>query len=207
MLGMHGTYEANMAMHDCDVMLCVGARFDDRITGRTDAFSPNSKKIHIDIDPSSINKNIRVDVPIIGDCANVLGDLLQVFKAEAKKPDIKPWWQEIATMARAQFAVPTGRTTTSILPQYAIQRLFELTRGRDTYITTEVGQHQMWAAQFFGFEEPHRWMTSGGLGTMGYGLPAALGVQVAHPRQPRDRHRRRRLGADDDAGDVDGGSV
>ena len=206
MLGMHGTYEANMAMHDCDVMLCVGARFDDRITGRVDAFSPGSKKIHIDIDPSSINKNIRVDVPIIGDAANVLGDLLQVFKAEAKKPDIKAWWQEIAKW-RARNSLAYKKNNDIILPQYAIERLFEATRGRDTYITTEVGQHQMWAAQFFGFEEPHRWMTSGGLGTMGYGLPAALGVQVAHPRQPRDRHRRRRLGADDDAGDVDGGSV
>ena len=206
MLGMHGTYEANMAMHDCDVMLCVGARFDDRITGRVDAFSPGSKKIHIDIDPSSINKNIRVDMPIIGDAANVLGDLLQVFKAEAKKPDIKAWWQEIAKW-RARNSLSYKKNSDIILPQYAIERLFEATRGRDTYITTEVGQHQMWAAQFFGFEEPHRWMTSGGLGTMGYGLPAALGVQVAHPRQPRDRHRRRRLGADDDAGDVDGGSV
>src|SRR5256886_5416222 len=180
MLGMHGTYEANMAMHDCDAMLCVGARFDDRITGRTDAFSPGSKKIHIDIDPSSINKNIRVDVPIIGDAGNVLGDLLQVFKAEAKKPDIKPWWAEIAKW-RARNSLSYRKNNDIILPQYAIQRLFELTRGRDTYITTEVGQHQMWAAQFFGFEEPHRWMTSGGLGTMGYGLPAALGVQVAHP--------------------------
>ncbi len=206
MLGMHGTYEANMAMHDCDVMLCVGARFDDRITGRTDAFSPGSKKIHIDIDPSSINKNIRVDVPIIGDAANVLGDLLQVFKAEAKKPDIKAWWQQIAQW-RARNSLSYKKNNDIILPQYAIQRLFEATRGRDTYITTEVGQHQMWAAQFFGFEEPHRWMTSGGLGTMGYGLPSALGVQVAHPRQPRHRHRGRRLGADDDAGNVDRGSV
>jgi acetolactate synthase-1/2/3 large subunit len=180
MLGMHGTYEANMAMHDCDVMLCVGARFDDRITGRVDAFSPGSKKIHIDIDPSSINKNIRVDVPIIGDAGNVLGDLLQVFKAEAKKPDIKPWWQEIAKW-RARNSLSYKKSNEIILPQHAIQKLFEATQGHDTYITTEVGQHQMWAAQFFGFEEPHRWMTSGGLGTMGYGLPAALGVQVAHP--------------------------
>src|SRR5436190_2365236 len=180
MLGMHGTYEANMAMHDCDVMLCVGARFDDRITGRTDAFSPGSKKIHIDIDPSSINKNIRVDVPIIGDAANVLGDLLQVFRSEAKKPDVRAWWQEIAKW-RARNSLSYKKNNDIILPQFAIQRLFEATRGRDVYVTTEVGQHQMWAAQFFGFEEPHRWMTSGGLGTMGYGLPAALGVQVAHP--------------------------
>lgn len=180
MLGMHGTYEANMAMHDCDVMLCIGARFDDRITGRTDAFSPNSRKIHIDIDPSSINKNIRVDVPIVGDVGNVLGDLLQVFKAEAKKPDTKAWWATIATWkARNSLAYKPNKDV--IMPQYALQRLFELTRKHDTYITTEVGQHQMWAAQFYGFEKPNRWMTSGGLGTMGYGLPAALGVQVAHP--------------------------
>jgi acetolactate synthase I/II/III large subunit len=177
---MHGTYEANMAMHDCDVMLCIGARFDDRITGRTDAFSPGSKKIHVDIDPSSINKNIRVDIPIIGDAGNVMGDLLQVFKAEAKKPDVKAWWQQIAQW-RARNSLAYRPSNDVILPQYAIQRLFELTRGKDTYITTEVGQHQMWAAQFFGFDEPHRWMTSGGLGTMGYGLPAAVGVQMAHP--------------------------
>ncbi|MET0971637.1 MAG: thiamine pyrophosphate-dependent enzyme, partial [Tardiphaga sp.] len=180
MLGMHGTYEANMAMHDCDVMLCVGARFDDRITGRTDAFSPHSKKIHIDIDPSSINKNIRVDVPIIGDCGNVLGDILQVFKAEAKKPDIKAWSQQI-TAWRARNSLAFKANSELILPQHAIRRLYENTKHLDTYITTEVGQHQMWAAQFYGFEEPNRWMTSGGLGTMGYGLPAALGVQVAHP--------------------------
>jgi acetolactate synthase-1/2/3 large subunit len=180
MLGMHGTYEANMAMHDCDVMLCVGARFDDRITGRTDAFSPHSKKIHIDIDPSSINKNIRVDVPIIGDCGNVLGDILQVFKAEAKKPDTRAWSQQI-TAWRARNSLAFKANSEIILPQHAIRRLYENTKHLDTYITTEVGQHQMWAAQFYGFEEPNRWMTSGGLGTMGYGLPAALGVQVAHP--------------------------
>src|SRR6478735_8415933 len=180
MLGMHGTYEANMAMHDCDVMLCIGARFDDRITGRTDAFSPGSKKIHIDIDPSSINKNIRVDIPIIGDAGSVMADLLQAFKAEGKNPKIDPWWFEIGRW-RARNSLAYKKNDDVILPQFAIQRLFEATRGRDTYITTEVGQHQMWAAQFFGFEQPHRWMTSGGLGTMGYGLPAAIGVQVAHP--------------------------
>jgi len=179
MLGMHGTYEANMAMHDCDVMLCIGARFDDRITGRTDAFSPGSKKIHVDIDPSSINKNIRVDVPIIGDAGSVIADLLAAFKATAKQPKIDPWWFEIGRW-RARNSLAYKKNNDIILPQFAIQRLFEATRGHDTYITTEVGQHQMWAAQFFGFEEPHRWMTSGGLGTMGYGLPAALGVQVAH---------------------------
>jgi len=181
MLGMHGTYEANMAMHDCDVMLCVGARFDDRVTGRPDAFSPNSKKIHIDIDPSSINKNIRVDVPIIGDVANVLADLLEGLKAESKRPDLKPWWSQIATW-RARNSLAFKKSDDVILPQYAIQRLFEATKNRDTYITTEVGQHQMWAAQFYGFEQPNRWMTSGGLGTMGYGFPSAIGVQVAHPK-------------------------
>jgi acetolactate synthase I/II/III large subunit len=179
MLGMHGTYEANMAMHDCDVMLCIGARFDDRITGRTDAFSPGSKKIHIDIDPSSINKNIRVDVPIIGDAGSVMSDLLEGLKKESRKPKIDPWWFEIGRW-RARNSLAYKKNNDVILPQFAIQRLFEATRGHDTYITTEVGQHQMWAAQFFGFEEPHRLMTSGGLGTMGYGLPAALGAQVAH---------------------------
>jgi acetolactate synthase-1/2/3 large subunit len=180
MLGMHGTYEANMAMHGCDVMLCIGARFDDRVTGRPDAFSPDSTKIHVDIDPSSINKSIRVDVPIVGDAADVMGDLLQLFSAEAKKPNIKAWWKQIAQW-KARDSLAYKQSSDVIMPQYAIQRLFELTRDKDTYITTEVGQHQMWAAQFYGFEEPHRWMTSGGLGTMGYGLPAALGVQVAHP--------------------------
>ncbi len=180
MLGMHGTYESNMTMHGCDVMLCIGARFDDRITGRTDAFSPGSKKIHIDIDPSSINKNIKVDVPIIGDVADVLRDLIAAFKAEGKKPDTKAWWQQIGTW-RSRNSLAYKQNYDLIMPQYAIQRLYEATRGRDTYITTEVGQHQMWAAQFYGFEEPKRWMTSGGLGTMGYGLPAAVGVQVAHP--------------------------
>jgi acetolactate synthase-1/2/3 large subunit len=181
MLGMHGTYEANMAMHDCDVMLCVGARFDDRVTGRPDAFSPNSKKIHIDIDPSSINKNIRVDVPIIGDVANVLADVLEGLKAETKRPDLKPWWVQIAKW-RARNSLAFRKNDDVILPQYAIQRLYEATKNRDTYITTEVGQHQMWAAQFYGFEQPNRWMTSGGLGTMGYGFPSAIGVQVAHPK-------------------------
>ena len=180
-LGMHGTYEANMTMHDCDVMLCVGARFDDRITGRTDAFSPNSKKIHIDIDPSSINKNIRVDVPIIGDVAHVLADMLEGLKAETKKPDLKPWWAQITTW-RARNSLAFRKNDEVILPQYAIQRLYELTKNRDTYITSEVGQHQMWAAQFYHFNEPNRWMTSGGLGTMGYGLPASVGVQLAHPK-------------------------
>ncbi|OJU36203.1 MAG: acetolactate synthase, large subunit, biosynthetic type, partial [Rhizobiales bacterium 68-8] len=182
MLGMHGSYEANMAMHDCDVMLCLGARFDDRITGRLDAFSPNSKKIHIDIDASSINKNVRVEVPIVGDVGRALEDMVRLWRASAK-PDRKglaPWWEQIARWrARDSFAYKPSADV--IMPQFAIERLFEATRGRDTYITTEVGQHQMWAAQFYGFEAPNRWMTSGGLGTMGYGLPAALGVQIAHP--------------------------
>ncbi|MBA8839434.1 acetolactate synthase 3 large subunit [Ochrobactrum sp. RH2CCR150] len=183
MLGMHGTFEANMTMHDCDVMLCVGARFDDRITGRLNAFSPNSKKIHIDIDPSSINKNVRVDVPIIGDVAHVLEDIVRQFRASDKKPEkktIAAWWEQIDRW-RARNSLAYTPNKDVIMPQYAIERLYELTKDRKTYITTEVGQHQMWAAQFYGFEEPNRWLTSGGLGTMGYGLPAALGVQIAHP--------------------------
>jgi acetolactate synthase-1/2/3 large subunit len=183
MLGMHGTYEANLAMHDCDVMICVGARFDDRITGRLDAFSPDSKKVHIDIDPSSINKNVKVDIPILGDCAHVLEDIVRLWAASAKHVDKKPleaWWQQIAKW-RARKSLAYRNSNELIKPQYAIERLYELTKGRDTYITTEVGQHQMWAAQFYRFEEPNRWMTSGGLGTMGYGLPASVGVQLAHP--------------------------
>ena len=183
MLGMHGTYEANMTMHDCDVMLCVGARFDDRITGRLNAFSPNSKKIHIDIDPSSINKSVRVDVPIIGDVAHVLEDIVRQFRASDKKPEkqaISAWWEQVDRW-RARNSLAYAPNKDVIMPQYAIQRLYELTKDRKTYITTEVGQHQMWAAQFYGFDEPNRWLTSGGLGTMGYGLPAALGVQIAHP--------------------------
>ncbi len=184
MLGMHGTYEANNAMHDCDVMVCIGARFDDRITGRINAFSPGSKKIHVDIDPSSINKNIHVDIPIIGDVANVLEDMLGVWKAMDPKPNKaaqKAWWSQIETW-RARDCLAYKPNADVIMPQYAIQRLYALTRDKDVYITTEVGQHQMWAAQFFRFEEPNRWMTSGGLGTMGYGLPSAVGVQVAHPK-------------------------
>jgi acetolactate synthase I/II/III large subunit len=197
MLGMHGTWEANWAMHDCDLMICIGARFDDRITGRLDAFSPGSMKIHVDIDPSSINKNVKVDVPIIGDCAHVLEDMVHEWRSGAKPAGSKPagagaadksatkkalveWWQQIDRW-RARKSLVYRNSNEVIKPQYAIQRLYELTRDRDTYITTEVGQHQMWAAQFYHFEEPNRWMTSGGLGTMGYGLPAAVGVQLAHP--------------------------
>ena len=184
MLGMHGTYEANMAMHDCDVMICVGARFDDRITGRLDAFSPGSKRIHIDIDPSSINKNVRADVPIIGDATHVMEDLLRLWKSSAPqldKPAHKAWWKQIDAW-RSRNSLAYKRSDDFIMPQYAIERLYELTKDRDTYISTEVGQHQMWAAQFYHFEEPNRWLTSGGLGTMGYGLPAAIGAQVAHPK-------------------------
>jgi acetolactate synthase I/II/III large subunit len=183
MLGMHGTYEANLSMHDCDLMICIGARFDDRITGRLDAFSPGSKKIHVDIDPSSINKNVKVDIPIIGDCAHVLEDMVRLWRSSAMQPDkgaLEAWWKQIDKW-RARKSLSYRNSNEIIKPQYAIERLYEATKGRDTYITTEVGQHQMWAAQFYRFEEPNRWMTSGGLGTMGYGLPAAVGVQVAHP--------------------------
>jgi acetolactate synthase-1/2/3 large subunit len=183
MLGMHGTYEANWAMHDCDVMVCIGARFDDRITGRLDAFSPGSKKIHIDIDPSSINKNVRVDLPIIGDVGHVLEEIIRVWKAREPEVDTaasKAWWNQIEEW-RAKKSLNYKNRNDVIMPQYAIERLYELTKDKDTYITTEVGQHQMWAAQHYHFEEPNRWMTSGGLGTMGYGLPAAVGVQMAHP--------------------------
>jgi acetolactate synthase-1/2/3 large subunit len=184
MLGMHGTLEANLSMHDCDLMICIGARFDDRITGRLDAFSPGSKKIHVDIDPSSINKNVKVDLPIIGDCAHVLEDMVRLWRSTARQPDkhaLEAWWKKIDRW-RARRSLAYRSSNEVIKPQYAIQRLYELTKDRDTYITTEVGQHQMWAAQFYRFEEPNRWMTSGGLGTMGYGLPAAVGVQLAHPR-------------------------
>jgi acetolactate synthase-1/2/3 large subunit len=184
MLGMHGTYEANLAMHGCDVMVAIGARFDDRVTGNLAHFSPDSKKIQIDIDPSSVNKNVQVDLPIIGDVGHVLEDMLKIWKARQKRPDqaaLKAWWEQIEEW-RARDSLSYKPSQELIKPQYAIQRLYELTRERDPYITTEVGQHQMWAAQHFHFEKPNRWMTSGGLGTMGYGLPAAIGVQMAHPQ-------------------------
>ena len=183
MLGMHGTYEANLAMHGCDVMIAIGARFDDRITGRLDAFSPNSRKIHIDIDPSSINKNVKVDIGIVGDCAHVLEDMVRLWRSSAPQVDkaaLKAWWDDIAGW-RARNCLAYRQSGDVIKPQYAIERLYELTKDRDVYVTTEVGQHQMWAAQFYKFEEPNRWMTSGVLGTMGYGLPAAIGAQLAHP--------------------------
>lgn len=183
MLGMHGTYEANMVMHGCDLMINIGARFDDRITGRVNAFSPGSTKAHIDIDPSSVNKVIRVDLPIIGDVGNVLDDLLRIWKARGSKTageGLAQWWKQIEEW-RAVDCLSYKPSKDTIKPQHALQRLEALTRGRDRYVTTEVGQHQMWAAQFLGFDAPNRWMTSGGLGTMGYGLPASIGVQIAHP--------------------------
>ena len=183
MLGMHGLYEANMAMHDCDLMINIGARFDDRITGRLDAFSPHSKKAHIDIDASSINKVIKVDIPILGDVAHVLEDLLNVWKARGRKTNkeaVQKWWHQINEWKKID-CLSFKQTGKVIKPQYALSRLEALTKGMDRYICTEVGQHQMWAAQYLGFEDPNRWMTSGGLGTMGYGFPASIGVQMAHP--------------------------
>jgi acetolactate synthase-1/2/3 large subunit len=183
MVGMHGTYEANMAMHECDLMICVGARFDDRVTGRLDAFSPGSTKIHIDIDATSINKNVAVDLGIVGDVASVLEDMSKVWKAEKKQPDKKAvaaWWKTVDGW-RARDCLKFATNKKVIKPQEAINRLYELTLDREVFITTEVGQHQMWAAQHFRFEKPNHWMTSGGLGTMGYGLPAAVGVQLGNP--------------------------
>ena len=183
MLGMHGTYEANLAMHQCDVMFNIGARFDDRVTGRIKDFSPNSTKIHVDIDPSSINKNVKVDLPIIGDAALILEQMIQVWKEKGYKRNdgmLSEWWKKIEVW-RDKKCLDFKQDSKIIKPQHAIRRLFEKTQNKDAYITTEVGQHQMWAAQYYGFDQPNRWMTSGGLGTMGYGLPAAMGVQIAHP--------------------------
>lgn len=183
MLGMHGLYEANMAMHDCDLMINIGARFDDRITGVIDSFSPKSTKAHIDIDPSSINKVIRIDIPIVGDVGHVLEDLLKVWKSRGRKTNsegLAKWWSKIEEW-RAKDCLKFTQSGKVIKPQYALSRLEALTKDHDRYITTEVGQHQMWAAQYLNFEEPNRWMTSGGLGTMGYGFPASIGVQMAHP--------------------------
>ncbi|MGE0719567.1 MAG: acetolactate synthase 3 large subunit [Alphaproteobacteria bacterium] len=183
MLGMHGSYEANLVMHGCDVMIAVGSRFDDRVTGNLTKFAPTSKKIHVDIDPSSINKNVRVDLPIVGDAAATLEAILAEWRRRKAKADdkaLKAWWKQIDGW-RARQCFRYEASDTIIKPQYAVERLYALTRGRETFITTEVGQHQMWAAQLFRFEQPNHWMTSGGLGTMGYGLPAAMGVQIAYP--------------------------
>jgi len=183
MVGMHGLYEANLAMHDCDVMINIGARFDDRVTGNLNFFSPDSKKIHVDIDPSSMNKNVIVDLPVVGDAGNALHEMIAIWKKRGYRADqtaLKSWWRSIAQW-RARDCLRFDQRGAIIKPQYAIQRLYELTKDRETYITTEVGQHQMWAAQFYRFNEPNHWMTSGGLGTMGYGLPAAIGAQIAHP--------------------------
>ncbi len=183
MVGMHGTYEANLAMAECDVMINIGARFDDRVTGRLDCFSQGSRKIHVDIDPSSINKNVIADVAIVGDAAHVLEDMVRLWKAKVCQPDkaaLAAWWKKIKGW-RGRDCLHFEQGDGPIKPQYALKRLYEMTDGRDVYVTTDVGQHQMWAAQFFHFQRPNRWMTSGGLGTMGYGMPAAIGVQVAHP--------------------------
>lgn len=183
MLGMHGTWEANHAMHDCDVMVAVGARFDDRVTGRLDAFSPGSQKIHVDIDLSSINKNIAVDIPIVGDAGRVLKRMIEIWGENdysANQPTLDDWWQQIEDW-RSVKCLSYKDSDEVIMPQKALERLQELTKDYDPIISTEVGQHQMWAAQFIGFEQPNRWLTSGGLGTMGYGLPAAMGAQIAYP--------------------------
>ena len=188
MLGMHGTYEANNAMHDCDLMINIGARFDDRITGKIDEFSPKSKKIHVDIDPSSIGKNVNVDLAITSDVAELLQATIKRFKEKnnnfinSNKQKTAKWWSQIDKW-REKKSLNFINSKETIKPQHAIQRLYELTKNQDTFITTEVGQHQMWAAQHYKFNKPNRWMTSGGLGTMGYGLPAAIGVQIAHPKK------------------------
>ena len=188
MLGMHGTYEANNAMHDCDLLINIGARFDDRITGKIDEFSPNSKKVHIDIDPSSINKIIKVDLALVGDVGDVISKVIKSINKKklnlnkSNKQKISKWWEQIQKW-REKNSLNFINSNQSIKPQHAVQRLYELTKNQDTFITTEVGQHQMWAAQHYKFNKPNRWMTSGGLGTMGYGLPAAVGVQIAHPKK------------------------
>jgi len=188
MLGMHGSYEANNAMYECDLMINIGARFDDRITGKIDEFSPKSTKVHIDVDPSSINKIIKVNLPIVGDVSEVISSIIKAIKkikpnfVKSNKQKISKWWEKIEKW-RSIKSFDFVNSTESIKPQYAVQRLYELTKNKDTYITTEVGQHQMWAAQHYKFDKPNRWMTSGGLGTMGYGLPAAVGVQVANPNK------------------------
>ena len=188
MLGMHGTYEANHAMHDCDLMINIGARFDDRITGMVSKFSPGSKKIHIDIDPSSINKVVKVDVAVVGDAQSVMSSMIEIIKKKypgfknSNKEKISDWWKQIGVW-REKKSLSFKQGKNIILPQHAVHRLYELTKDQDTFISTEVGQHQMWAAQHYKFSKPNRWMTSGGLGTMGYGLPAAIGIKIAHPKK------------------------
>jgi len=188
MLGMHGTYESNHAMHDCDLMINIGARFDDRITGMVSKFSPGSKKIHIDIDPSSINKVVKVDVAVVGDAHSIMSSMINIIKKKypgfknSNKEKISDWWRQIEKW-REKRSLSFKQGAKTILPQHAVHRLYELTKYQDAFITTEVGQHQMWAAQHYKFNKPNRWMTSGGLGTMGYGLPAAIGVQLAHPKK------------------------
>ncbi|SBW07385.1 acetolactate synthase III, large subunit [uncultured Alphaproteobacteria bacterium] len=183
MLGMHGTYEANLAMHGCDVMVAIGARFDDRVTGRIDGFAPNAQIVHVDVDAASINKNVRADIAIVGDAGSVIADMHAAWRKHDYRPDAEAltlWWRQIDTW-RARKCLAYAASDAVIKPQYAIERLYALAKGHDAYFTTEVGQHQMWAAQFARFDSPLHWMTSGGLGTMGYGFPASLGVQIAHP--------------------------
>ena len=183
MLGMHGTYEANMAMHDCDALIAIGARFDDRVVGKVELFSPGSKKIHIDIDPASISKSVRVDVPIVGSVGNVLKEMIKLIKTAKKRPDtaaLKSWWKQIDEW-RTKDCLRYDHKSKLIKPQYVLETLYKLTKG-DAFITSDVGQHQMWAAQFYKFDKPRRWINSGGLGTMGFGLPSAMGVQLAHPK-------------------------
>ena len=186
---MHGTYEANNAMHDCDLLINIGARFDDRITGKIDEFSPNSKKVHIDIDPSSINKIIKVDLAIVGDVTSVISKINKIIAkrknghSKSNNSNIAKWWEQIEKW-RKKNSLNFVNSDESIKPQHAVQRLYELTKSKDTYVTTEVGQHQMWAAQHYKFNKPNRWMTSGGLGTMGYGLPAAVAVSYTHLTLP-----------------------
>jgi acetolactate synthase-1/2/3 large subunit len=182
MLGMHGTYEANLAMHNCDVLLAIGARFDDRVTGNVEKFCPNAKVIHVDIDPASISKNVKVDVPIVGSVKNVLKEFLKLVKSSKKKPDeeaLGEWWKQIEEW-RSMNCLKYEQGTDVIKPQYVVDTLYNVTGG-DAFITSDVGQHQMWAAQFYKFDKPRRWINSGGLGTMGFGMPAAMGVQFAHP--------------------------
>ncbi len=182
MLGMHGTYEANMAMHHCDVLIAIGARFDDRVTGNVEKFCPHAKIIHVDIDPASISKNVKVDIPIVGDVGRVLRDMLRVLDATDRSPDreaLAAWWRQIEEW-RAMDCLKYDREAPVIKPQYVLEQLYEVTRG-EAFLTSDVGQHQMWAAQFYKFDKPRRWINSGGLGTMGFGLPAAMGVQLAHP--------------------------